>query len=359
MKTKTLILTSEFPPLPGGIGNHAFYLAKYLQLSGYAVTVLTDYRAVERDTAFDKEQGFKTIRIKRNPWVYCSRILKAIKGAKDNTTIITSGKFPLWLGGLLSLIYPQRQYVAVLHGSELKAGGALGQHLTRWSLKRFHKLVAVSLFTKNRALAINPSLTIEVIHNGIELHTEKREYFSKDDHLALVTVGNLTARKGQQNVIKALPVLKEKFPNILYHCVGIPTEKEDLATLAETLQVSEAVTFYGALHEEEKNRLLQQSTVFMLLSEDVNNDFEGFGIAVLEANALGLPAIGSTNSGIVDAISEGYSGRLVHPHNPDEILNALQDIMANYNTYSQNALEWAGRFEWKIVIEKYINLIDN
>lgn len=354
-----LILTSEFPPLPGGIGNHAFHLAKYLHLSGYAVTVLTDFRAVDLDTPFDKQQDFKTVRVRRTPLVYLYRILKGIKFTKANTTIITSGKFPLWLGGLLSLIYPQKKYVAVLHGSELKAGGALGQRLTRWSLKRFHKLVAVSQFTKNRALAINPSLTIEVIHNGIELHTAKQEHFPNTDSISLITVGNLTARKGQQNVIKALPILKEKFPNIHYHCVGIPTEKAVLIALANELKVSEQVTFYGPLREEEKNRILQQSMVFIMLSEEINNDIEGFGIAVLEANALGLPAIGSINTGIEDAISEGYSGKLVHPHQPEAVLNALLNIMTNYKIYSQNAVEWAGRFEWKVVIEKYINLIDN
>jgi len=359
MKGNILILTSEFPPLAGGIGNHAFHLAKYLQQAGYEITVLTDYRSVDKDKAFDKGQPFQVLRVKRTPFVYFSRILKALNHTKTNTTVIASGKFPLWLGGMLSLVYPKKQYIAVLHGSELRAGGVAGQALTRRCLKRFHKLIAVSRFTKKRALSINPALKIEVIHNGIELHTPTTLSSPNKEPLTLITVGHLSARKGQQNVIKALPLLKKQYPNIHYHCVGIPTELGALKTLAQTNDVAAQVTFHGALAEDEKTALLQKSTVFIMLSEQVKNDIEGFGIAVLEANALGLPAIGSLNTGLEDAISEGYSGRLVDPHRPDAIVTALLDIMANYETYSQNAREWASRFEWKLVIKHYLNVIES
>lgn len=359
MKGNILILTSEFPPLAGGIGNHAFHLAKYLQQAGYEITVLTDYRSVDKDKAFDSEQHFSVLRIKRNPFVYFSRILKALKHSQTNTTVIASGKFPLWLVGMLSLVYPKKQYVVVLHGSELRAGGVAGQALTRQCLKRFHKLIAVSRFTKKKALSINPALKIEVIHNGIELQTLTTLSSPNRETLALITVGHLSARKGQQNVIKALPLLKKQYPNIHYHCVGIPTELTALKALAQANDVTEQVTFHGALTESEKTALLQKSTVFIMLSEQVKNAFEGFGIAVLEANVLGLPAIGSLNTGLEDAISEGYSGRLVDPHRPDAIVTALQDIMANYETYSQNAQEWAAGFEWKRVIEHYLNMIES
>ena len=42
----------------------------------------------------------------------------------------------------------------------------------------------------------------------------------------LITVGNLTQRKGQHNMINALPELLKKYPDLHYHCVGIPTEIE-------------------------------------------------------------------------------------------------------------------------------------
>lgn len=102
--------------------------------------------------------------------------------------------------------------------------------------------------------------------------------------------------------------------------------------------------------------LLLQSHIFMLLSEHLpNGDFEGFGIVVLEANALGIPAIGSRDSGIADAIVHGQTGLLVNPHQPEEIKAAIATILANYELYSSRALEWAKANQWPDVIEQYIH----
>src|SRR5690606_23857699 len=105
LKKNTLILTSEFPPLPGGIGNHAYNLSKHLQQSGYNVTVITDYRNRMEDDVFDQQQAFKIVRIKRNITTYLNRILKAFSLVKSYQIIIASGKFSLWLGAFLSLFF--------------------------------------------------------------------------------------------------------------------------------------------------------------------------------------------------------------------------------------------------------------
>ena len=84
-----------------------------------------------------------------------------------------------------------------------------------------------------------------------------------------------------------------------------------------------------------------------------SGDVEGFGIAILEANALGLPAIGSKGSGIEDAIKHGFSGQLVDPFDPKQILDAIDKIYSDYTAYSQNALDWSQGFQWEKVVEKY------
>src|SRR5690606_30446644 len=248
-------------------------------------------------------------------------VKKAFSLARHNDIIIASGKFPLWLVAFVSLFFPSKKIVVVLHGSELRAGGVVGKLLTKWGLKRYDKLIAVSHFTKNLALERQPKVTISVINNGFapkisEAITDE----AQKSALSLITVGNVTSRKGQQNVIKALPALKANFPDIVYHIVGLPTEKEKFLKLAKELLVEDAVIFHGVLSDETLFKRLSASTVFCMLSDHLSNgDVEGFGIAVLEANHLGLPAIGSKDSGIADAIRDGFSGKLVDPHNPEEI----------------------------------------
>ena len=86
-KTKLLIVSSEFPPEPGGIGNHAYNLADHLSLHTFEVTVLTNQRnsnsSVEK--SFDREKRFTTIRIKSVRYkilLYVNRILKILNYCK-------------------------------------------------------------------------------------------------------------------------------------------------------------------------------------------------------------------------------------------------------------------------------------
>jgi phosphatidylinositol alpha-1,6-mannosyltransferase len=110
--------------------------------------------------------------------------------------------------------------------------------------------------------------------------------------------------------------------------------------------------------EEEKNKLIRQSAIFMMLSEHTSKgDVEGFGIAILEANALGLPAIGSENCGIEDAIKDGYSGKLVNQHQPQEIEQAIEEIVNNYGSYSSQAKLHAKQFDWSKIGAKYIEVL--
>jgi glycosyltransferase involved in cell wall biosynthesis len=175
-----------------------------------------------------------------------------------------------------------------------------------------------------------------------------------------VTVGSVTYRKGQINVIKALPVLIESFPDIHYHIIGLEAEKQQLLVLARELGVESRITFHGALSNDELKLYLQVADIFVMLSNhDPSGDFEGFGIAVLEANHMGLPAIGSEDSGLRDAIHAGYSGRLINPKNPRELQLAIQDILANHTQYKIQAREHATHFVWERVIQKYIAVLSS
>lgn len=364
MNQKLLLFTSEFPPLPGGIGNHALHLAVQFQKNEYEVTVVTDQRNknLQADINFDKKLDVKVVRIKRrNPAIltYLERIRQAFSLIKENDIIIASGKFPLWLIAFMSLFFASKKFIAVLHGSELGAGGTVGKLFTKWSLKKYDKRVAVSNFTKQIALNRQPSVAINVINNGFAPKANATSSESKTSELAIITVGNVTSRKGQQNVIKALPELQKQFPDIVYHIIGLPTEKQKFSELAKQLNVEKSVIFHGALSDEALHKKLSESKIFCMLSDYLpNGDVEGFGIAVLEANHLGLPAIGSKNSGIADAIKDGFSGKLVNPHNPEEITQALTEIVNDYNRYSAQAKEWSENFRWENIIKAYLEVIE-
>ncbi len=361
MIKKILIVSSEFPPLPGGIGNHAYHLVKRLQQSGYEMSVLTDYRHYEKDIVFDSKQPFQIHRIERDRFTYLKRVIKAFSLISTHDIVIASGKFSLWMGAFMKTFFSKKKYIAVLHGSEILAGGKWSRLITKWAIKRYDEIIAVSQFTKDLALQQNKKLNIKVINNGFSLHEDSTLLKSNiKGKPIIVTVGNVTFRKGQQNVISVLPVLKKNFPEIHYHIIGIPTEQRKFEELANQLKVEDCVTFHGVLTDSDLKNIVSQADVFFMLSEQLENgDVEGFGIAVVEANYLGVPAIGSRNSGIADAIKDKYSGRLVSPQNSQEIEEAFFEIMTNYKKYAEQAQIWSKEFDWSKVIKKYLEVIES
>lgn len=358
---KTLILTSEFPPQPGGIGNHAYNLAKGLQANGFEVKLVCDTRSAngEEERMFDKNLSFEVIRIGRKKMLllsYLSRIKTAFSLTTDSELIISSGKFSLWLGALLSFFF-KKKYIAVIHGSEVQLRNKMLRKLTDLSLKRFDKIIAVSNYTKSLVSHLNLK-NIEVVPNGFEMTLPSTVQSKKEPVPVLITVGNLTQRKGQHNVINALPTLLKKYPDLKYYMIGIPTDKDKLEKLALDLKVENTVVFFGKVSEAEKIELLQQADVFVMLSETTQTgDAEGFGIAILEANALGIPAIGSLGCGIEDAIKDGFSGKHINNKNTKQFESALEEILNHYETYSKGAKSWSKDFTWEKVIGLYLNVL--
>ncbi|MRT17197.1 glycosyltransferase family 4 protein [Vitellibacter sp. q18] len=360
---KILILTSEFPPQPGGIGNHAYNLAQGLQANDYELKVVCDTRSAngEAEKVFDKQLSFEVVRISRKKLIvlsYLKRISTAFSLCRNSETVICSGKFSLWLGAFLSFFF-KGKYIAVIHGSEVWLPNILLRKLTDLSLKRFDKVIAVSNYTK--ALVSHLRLkNVAVVPNGFEIKIPVAIQRKKEPVPVLITVGNVTQRKGQQNIIKALPLLLKKYPDLKYHIVGIPTDRDRLEKLALSLNVEEAVVFFGKVSEGEKIDLLQQADVFVMLSEATKaGDVEGFGIAILEANALSIPAIGALGCGIEDAIKDDVSGKLINPKDPKQFAAALEVILNQYETYSQKAKKWSQDFTWEKVIKSYLKILKN
>ena len=360
-----LIISSEFPPNVGGIGNHAFNVAKYLSLNGFEVQVLTNIIGVNKQlfSKFQSRLSFRVYPIFRQKFVvvtYWQRIKKAIQLSQLNDTIICSGKFQLWLILLLKIVATNKKFIAIVHGSELDLKQGWAKKLTEKSLLKFDAIIAVSHFTAsllNNTIKAKNNITI--IHNGIdnnEFKSDNKQPIKGSP--SIITIGSVTERKGQENVILALPALLKKFPQLHYHIVGKPVTELQLQNLANQLEVIDAITFHGIVERSVLIDLLAASNVKIMLSNyTVDGDFEGFGIGIIEANALSKPAIGSKLGGIPDAIHDTVSGRLVDPKNVAEITAALQDIMANYSAYSTQALKWAKQHDWAILIHQYIKVI--
>ncbi|WP_242117962.1 glycosyltransferase family 4 protein [Aestuariivivens sediminicola] len=359
-----LLVSSEFPPQPGGIGNHAYHLALHLSEYGFEVHVITDDRSRDglEEMAFDATLPFKVERIKSRThrlFMYFRRIIMVLKAMKNRPYVIATGKFSLWNVALCSLVY-QCKTLAVIHGTEVNFKHYILRKAVDFSLKRFHSIVAVSDFTKT--LVSHLKKEVKVIPNAIDLKDWQplgNPKITIAGKPVLTTVGRLSERKGQLQVIKYLPALLKVYPDLHYHCVGVSDGKSEFMKHVEAFGLASHVTFHGVLDRHNVKQILQGTDIFVMLSTTTDSgDVEGFGIAILEANAMGVPAIGANGTGIADAIQEGQSGLLIDRTDVEEFAEAVSTILNNRSDYKKGALLWAQQHQWAHVIKQYIAVIE-
>ncbi|MDX2133723.1 MAG: glycosyltransferase family 4 protein [Saprospiraceae bacterium] len=358
--TRFLLLSTEFPPGPGGIGQHAWSLAQALITADKTVVVQTeaDYAGVDEVNAFDAQYQSERLSIVRNArggWrTYPDRIKRSrhlIKTHQPDVLILT-GRFSIWAGAWLKYWGLATPTWAFVHGSEVGNARRWTTRLTLLALQKTDRIIAVSAFTRS-LLPGRLQQKTEVLPNGITTaeipaSDELIGFVNWPGSPRLLTVGRISPRKGQHRVVKALPALLQHFPDLHYHMVGLPDRREVVEDLAKELGVTSHITIHGKLANRlDLYRAYHNADAFIMLSENQpDGDVEGFGIAILEANYFGVPAIGAQGCGIEDAIQHGHNGYLVDGDNAEAVAQALQDCLAYKQQLSTQAKAWAAEHDW-------------
>jgi glycosyltransferase involved in cell wall biosynthesis len=128
--------------------------------------------------------------------------------------------------------------------------------------------------------------------------------------------------KGYDKVLRALPQIRQKIPNIHYLMVGKGDDRPRIEKIITELQLQDCVTLVGFIPDAELCDYYNLCDVFAMPSKR-----EGFGIVYLEAIACGKPTLAGNKDGAVDALLQGKLGALVDPDNTDEIAQTLIQIL--------------------------------
>lgn len=343
---RLLILTSEFPPGPGGIGTHAYNLASQLHGLGWKVTVIgrQDYVAPEECQSFNCSLPFDVMSLRPLAWTAVDaayRWGKVIPSAllRQADVIMLTGLQSVWLGAALPRRAP---VVAIGHGTEFGVSG-WRLALARAAFERANHVVCVSEFTRDYMLkkGIVPK-NVSVIHNGADHRTffrlpenETAEFKRRqgyNGYQLLLTVGHVSERKGQDIVIRALPAILSEFPKAHYLIAGLPSQQSEYQRLAQQLGVENHVHFLGKVSTGDLVHLYNACDIFVLTSRHTDDgDFEGYGIVAIEAALCGAPAVVAGGSGLSEAVKNGVTGLVVPPEAPSETAEALTWLLRDQN----------------------------
>lgn len=339
---RLLLLSTEFPPGPGGIGTHAYQVARHLSGQAWAVAVATPQpyvSAADRD-AFNAGLPFALVTLDdRGGALWPARRLRDLAGAvraHRPDVLMATGSRALWAAAALSPLF-RLPWLAIAHGSELTAGGT-ERRLTAGSLDRATAVVAVSEYTAGLVRDIARPRRLEVILNaadgdrfrpGLDTAALRQDLGLNGDRV-LLTVGNVSERKAQDIVIRALPDVLARCPDTTYLIAGLPTRRAEFEALARELGVAGRVRFTGVVADEALPGLYNLSDLFVLVSRKTESgDVEGYGIVVQEAALCGVPAVVSQGCGLTEAITEGVTGVSVPAESPAPTAEAIVRLLSD------------------------------
>lgn len=338
---RLLVVASELPPGPGGIGAHAHALAVELAAQEREVALLgcQHYATPAELDAFAATSPVPITRLPDGPdpvrtAVRRARALRrALRETRPDVVVASGGRI-LWVAAA-TCPAAGVPYVAVVHGSEL--GGAWwSRRLTRWALRRAAAVVAVSRFTAGLVDELGVAGSPTVVPNGADatrfapdpaLRAAFRAEHGLGDRPVVLTVGNVTERKGQHVVVDALPHLVRAVPDVAYVVVGRPTEARSLRARAAAAGVADHLVVVGQVGADEVRRAHAAADVFAMTSTRTGTgDVEGFGIAVLEAALSGVPAVVARGTGAEEAVVDGETGLAVAAR-PAAVAEALSSLL--------------------------------
>lgn len=181
-----------------------------------------------------------------------------------------------------------------------------------------------------------PSPKLKIIHNGFDLSEFSRPpapqiiNFKKEHNLEnsfiIGCVGRIKlVRKGQDTLVKAAALLKERHPNFTYIIVGSPFEDnvshlDALKKLINDLGVQSIMRFIGELTDPKPAYAAMDISVIPSAAP------EPFGGVVLESMCMGVPVIGTNLGGTPEMIEHEKSGMLFEPGNPKQLAAIIEEL---------------------------------
>jgi phosphatidylinositol alpha-1,6-mannosyltransferase len=352
---RTLLITNDFPPRPGGIQQFVHSLA-VRRPAGSLVVYASTWKGAER---FDAEQPFEVVREDTGmllPTPGVARRAAELARAQDCNTVWFGAAAPL---GLLAEGLRRRagvsRVVGLTHGHEIgwaalpgarqllrriACGADVLTYLGEYQRARLDN--ALHGLTDLRRLA--PGVDVDAFHPGVD-GSAVRAKWGLSDRPVIVCVSRLVPRKGQDMLIRALPAVRRRVPGAALLLGSGGPDRQRLERLAREQGVESEVVFTGSVPWAELPTLFAAGDVYAMpcRTRAAGLDVEGLGIVYLEASATGLPVVGGDSGGAPDAVREGETGYVVGGRDLAALTERLVELLAD--PVKAKAMGAAGR-EW-------------
>lgn len=338
-------------PQAGGAEVYCTEVAQWLARAGAEVTLVT-----ARAPGQDRESERDGVRIRRmggrfsvyprvHLWLRRRRrqidaVLDCQNGIPFFAPIAVGRRVPV----VLLMHHVHQEQFALHFGARLAGIGRFLEGPASRIAYRGRPIIAVSPSTRAevRSLLRLPA-PIYVVPNGIS----RPEIDTRDPapEPSIVSVGRLVVQKGLHHAIDAVAEARQTLPGLKFHIVGDGPELPLLRQQVERLGLQDAVVLHGRVTDADRDLLLSQSWIFLSASQR-----EGWGVAVLEAAAHGVPAIAYDVPGLRDAVRHRATGWLVSAEDSlaETIVDAVQRLQepGQLAAAATRCRDWSANFGW-------------
>lgn len=371
-------MTNDFPPRPGGIQNYLHTLAGHLSTDDLVVYAPAWQRGAEHHPEFDAAAPFT---VYRHP---TSLMLPTPDVARRATEILRTERCEaVWFGASapLALLTPQLRRAGAIRVLASTHGHEVGWSMlpaARQALRRIGTsvdvLTFVSRYTRSRfSAAFGPLAALEYLPPGVDTDRFRpdpvaritmRARYGLGDRPTVVCVSRLVPRKGQDMLIRALPLIRASVPDAALLLVGGGPYRDRLRALADSTGMREHVVFTGSVPMAELAAHYAAGDVYAMPSRTRGGglDVEAFGLVYLEASATGLPVVAGRSGGAPETVRDGVTGHVVDGRQVAELADVLTGLLADPEHAAK--LGAAGRdwvreaWSWPDLADRLCHLLD-
>lgn len=337
---RTLLITNDFPPRPGGIQAFVHQLAVRQPKDSLVVYASTSPGAAE----FDAEQPFPVIRDATSmllPTPGVSQRVCDLAQEFDCRTVWFGAAAPL---GLLAPALRRagvERVVAQTHGHEvwwamipgirgLLRRVATGADVVTYLGEYTRSRLARALGDRTQLVRLPPGVDTDLYRPDRDARWV-RERHKLGGAPLVVCVSRLVPRKGQDILIRALPLVHREVPEAKLLLVGGGRYESRLRRLVERAGLTDHVIFTGAVPWEELPSYYAAGNVFAMpcRTRRAGMDVEGLGMVYLEASASGMPVIVGDSGGAPDAVREGETGFVVDGRNVEQVAGRVTELLSD------------------------------
>ncbi len=329
----------------GGIARLSREVAEGLSRLGHRVFVISDFS--KGIPGLTGEEGFIPVsfpkRDLRSPSFWLDLVpIRSLTKKLSIELLLLAHLFPYGPMVLLLSKSTGIPFSLFVHGAELFPKKLKTRLTVARIFARAKNVICVSRFTRDTLLRRFPRSRMPVvIHAGtypavFSPATDRGALlgrFGLSGKKVLLSASRLVRRKGQAQVIRALPRIMERVPEVIYLIVGSGPTEEKLRALVREMNLTEYVRFLGYKHGRELAKLYAVCDVFVLPSMQTTDTesgamgVEGFPLAFLEASACGRPIVAGKSGGSGEAVIDGVTGLLVDGEDAEEVGDAVLRLL--------------------------------